>query len=72
MTTETLTAALTPAIAAALEASFAAVPLPGGEEERAKLAAALASGIAAGLVPYLQSEQTVVVDAAGAPIGRVV
>lgn len=73
MNAATMTAALTPTIKASLASAFAA-ELAGSPQafgaKLDKLAAALASGIAAGLVPYLQT-QAQVTDPAGAVIGKV-
>ena len=74
MTSAALTAALTPTIKAALTAEFAAEAAGSPEAFGAKLdrmALALATGIAAGLVPYIQ-QQAQVVDASGSPLGKVV
>ena len=73
MTTAALAAAITPTIKAAMQAEFAAETAGSPEAFGAKidrLSAALATGIATGLVPYIQ-QQAQVVSPAGAVIGSV-
>ena len=73
MTVAGLAAARTPTITAALQAEFVAETAGSPEAFTAKLtrvSAALATGIAEGLVPYIQT-QAQVVNPAGAVIGSV-
>ncbi len=73
MTVPALTAALTPTIKAAVQAEFAAEAAGSPEAFGVKLdrlSVALATGIATGLVPYIQ-QQAQVIDPAGAVIGSV-
>lgn len=73
MTPAGLAAALTPTITAALQAEFAAETAGSPDAFATKitrLSAALATGIAEGLVPYIQA-QAAVVNPAGGVIGSV-
>lgn len=74
MTADTLAAAIRPTILAALQAEFAdeiGTDADTFSGQVGRLSQALASGIATGLVPYLQSPATVV-TVPGQPPGRLV
>ena len=74
MTSDTMTAAIKPAISAALLATFAdsiAVSPDTFGAQLDKLATALADGIGTALVPYIQT-QAAVVAPDGTPLGTVV
>jgi hypothetical protein len=73
MTSATLASALAPAISAALAAEFATEAAGSPDAfgvKISRLSAALATGIATALVPYIQT-QAQVVDASGSPLGKV-